>query len=878
MSLALSAPGQEALHRIEAQLGATVAWDRLLEGNPNPDRAALNLDRWLGATGNPATYLQAALDFDALPRLLRVMGSSQHLADGLIQNPELGSLFLDQGFLQHGFDSFQQELGELLQTATSPSHALDRLRYFRQKWNLVIAANDLGGSWPQETVWLNLSRLAQHLIAETVRLLWRQAGEEGEPPLMVVAFGKLGGDELNYSSDVDLVYVSLDGISEQDDRKLTRFCEGLNRALEQKMGRGSLYRVDLRLRPYGGTGPIVRTMRAYEAYYELYAEPWERLALLRSAPIQLGPEELRSRWEALRVAHCFPERMSEPVLEQLLDMRTAIEEIGKGDDLKRGVGGIRDIEFLTQLLQMLHGAAHPEVQVRPTLQALRELQQAQILDPASASSLAHAYEFLRKLEHRCQIGGDLQTHTVPEEAEPRDELGHLMGFDSWETLSAQLEMHRRTARTLYHAFLRPQHRGVDDRSRAATAVGSSAQALLQWFDVLPESDAFYSSLVDNESSLDRVKAILESAPVLVEPLRQSVALTELLLSGEIEEMHDASLRIRKLPLDCDLRTLASATVYARTAVLARWALLGTDAGLELSDLADAVLRHCARRLYAEFDILALGSYGIQELSLSSDLDVLFLVPNGDRQADCEAQAQSLLGLVANLRRMGAPISLDLRLRPDGGKGLLVRSHAGLQQYDLQGMEMWERYAICQAREVHAPSQGENGSATSLALVRKLAYAVPLSPERLTELLDMKKRMETERVLPQHARREVKLGYGGLNDLEWFVHLHEMRYPVETEAGTHVRMPERIHALSRAGLIHAGEVEELVEAHRHLVETRMRLALMGFVKDTVPENPDKLDRLARAMGLADGNEFLRRHEPLIERVRGMLREGQERLKR
>src|SRR5471030_374440 len=127
---------------------------------------------------------------------------------------------------------------------------------------------------------------------------------------MVVGFGKLGGHELNYSSDVDLVYVVEDGLDERLDRDCTRFFEAFGRALSDRMGRGSLYRVDLRLRPYGGAGPIVRSMRAYEAYYKLYAEPWEVQALVRSRPIT-GSYALRTRWEAMRNAHCFRSKLSE---------------------------------------------------------------------------------------------------------------------------------------------------------------------------------------------------------------------------------------------------------------------------------------------------------------------------------------------------------------------------------------------------------------------------------------------------------------------------------------------------------------------------------------------------------------------------------------
>lgn len=142
---------------------------------------------------------------------------------------------------------------------------------------------------------------------------------------------------------------------------------------------------------------------------------------------------------------------------------------------------------------------------------------------------------------------------------------------------------------------------------------------------------------------------------------------------------------------------------------------------------------------------------------------------------------------------------------------------------------------------------------------------------------MKKRIETERVAPQHMRREVKLGLGGLADIEWFVHLHEMRYPTATKAGENLHFEDRIRALGRARLINAVEVEELLVAREHLLTLRLRLGLQGLKKDLLPENPDKLDRLAAAGGFKDGNELLAHHEHVIQTVRAIYQDGLERLK-
>jgi glutamate-ammonia-ligase adenylyltransferase len=328
-------------------------------GNPDPDLALRNLERWLATTASPWMHFQQIAGVPELGRLLvLILGASQPLADSLIQNPELSSIVLEPGELRRT-PSRPIIVGEgtsLLASSTSFTHSLDRLRFLRQRWNLPIVINDLAGTWPQEVVWRALSDLADSLIELAAKVTWEDQGKQRElpptSPVLIVGFGKLGGHELNYSSDVDLVYVCEDGQSEKLERDCGRYCEALGRSLSNRMGRGSLYRVDLRLRPYGGAGPIVRSMRSVEAYYNLYAEPWEIQALLRSRPIQ-GPPELWERWEALRTRTCFRPKLSEVSVEEMLAMRARIEEGASEDDLKRGAGGFRVVDFLTQVLQIV---------------------------------------------------------------------------------------------------------------------------------------------------------------------------------------------------------------------------------------------------------------------------------------------------------------------------------------------------------------------------------------------------------------------------------------------------------------------------------------------------------------------------------------------
>lgn len=731
-----------------------------------------------------------------------------------------------------------------------------------------IANADLSALWPPELVWQVISDVAVGLIRLALGVAWgdfaRQRGIEGDCPVSIVAFGKLGGRELNYSSDVDLAYVHGDGIDEALERELVRFCEHFGNAVGSRMGRGSLYRIDLRLRPYGNAGPIIRSMRSYEAYYTMYAEPWEHMALIRSAAIA-GPRDLAERWDSMRVERAFRLTRAESAFDDLLENWRRTRASADPSDLKRYEGGIRDIEFLIQVDQWLQGHSNTAARVRSTLEARLAL--------GLPEALSDSYRFFRQLEHRIQLASDLQTHTYPEDNAARDRLANLMCLPDGEALTRELATHRRTITNLVREILpqldRPAATGARDAVKER--LGGSGNALLGWFESMPEPDAFYGALAENAHSLERVRAILERAPAIVDALRDDLVMTERVLSGEIEEDREPWNRVEQLSLGAPPKQFAEAYRRAWLTLAVQYALEPSEElGLRMTELFDAALVHVARRLQADFTVIALGSYGAREMSFHSDGDLLLLVSSSGRQSDAESQAQAMLAIVESARRYGAVLEVDLRLRPDGGKGLLVRTFEGFGTYELEQMEMWERFALGSARLVH-------GDPEALRLVRKAAHAQPLTPERLKELVAMKKRIENERVSAPFQWREVKLGHGSLSDLEWLVHLHEMRYPTATDAHTVRTMPERIRQLGRARLLTAVEVEELLEAREHLHHLRAVLYLLGYANEMLPENPAKLDRIAAQFGRKDANDFLSLHEPLVARLHAIFADSRERLR-
>lgn len=859
---------QKSLARLQALTGRDLAAfvERSFERCPNPDMGLAHFERWLNASANPITLVDHLASAPRSARFLATLfGSSHQLADVMVQNPELADLILDPALLGLPLtrEKVLEEARRLLARAHSNAHRQDRLRFLKQGWYLRIAMNDLLGSWPEERVWEALSDLAAAILTALQGVVWEQLcaekGLSGPCPVMVVGMGKLGGRELNYSSDVDLVYVLDD---DELEKHATRFCERYTRALDERMGRGRLFRVDLRLRPFGGTGPILTRMKAVESYYARYAEAWEQLALLRSLPI-VGPDPMAERWSRMRTEVCFRPKRGEWVVDELLAMRARLEEAQVGDDLKRGPGGIRDVEFLTQIVQVLEGASRPTIQVAPTCEALRRIRSEGVLPADDVDELLAGYTFLRQVEHRCQLVGDRQTHELPSDARDRGFLARTLGFADPISFYRAVERTRASIRRIYQKHLRPEVvKRTDPRDAVGALLGDDSQAALAWLDCLPEADRFYESLAENEGSFDRVRRIVRDAPALLPGLKLNLGLTEQILSGEIEEPVPPEARLRALRPDTETATCSAMVRSAWLSACARWVLVGDfDLGAELSRMYDVLLARWADSEASPFESFALGSFGTRDLAPTSDLDLVLL---SRRDADCaisEEAAQSLLVRSQELRRSGCPIEIDLRLRPEGKRGLLVRSLEGFEDYESRDMEPWERLAMGRSRPVW-------GSSEASGALRRAAFGRPLSRSMLEALLEVKRRVESERVSPTHLWRDVKLGFGGLDDVDWLIGLGVWLHPETVLDEAEPDMGRRLARLAESGFLAEEEAQRLLEARRLYVELRTRLWLLECEPDIVPENPAKLSKLAQRFGLEDGNGFLLEHERLRRRVRAI----------
>jgi len=435
--------------------------------------------------------------------LAAIFSGSQALSTLLVANPDLLGLLAPE---QLRFPRRRQGLQTELNSSLSPvlesriyASAFTRVREFKQRQMLRIAARDLAhlGKLP-ETI-SEISDVADVCLASVWDFCHRQLVERHGTPYhqdadgqwhatssCVLGMGKLGGQELNYSSDVDVLFLYSDeGAAFKEPPIATRklgkqrlkssaakvpqpalnnhqFFNRLAEAFIAEVGRmaseGMLYRIDLRLRPEGGLGPLNRSLSSYENYYAQWGQTWERMMLIKARCVA-GDNALAAEFLEMIQSFRYPRSINQGVLREVAAMKDRIEnEIVKADELERNVklgrGGIREIEFVVQALQLLHAGRQPFLQGSQTLPGLEKLAQYELLAKQDARSLADAYCFLRNVEHRLQMEDNLQTHTIPLDHDAQVRLGRLMGFGSLKEFEAQRTSHTNNTRRIFDKVLK----------------------------------------------------------------------------------------------------------------------------------------------------------------------------------------------------------------------------------------------------------------------------------------------------------------------------------------------------------------------------------------------------------------------------------------
>lgn len=418
--------------------------------------------------------------------LRRVWACSEFVTRTCVRDPAVFYRLLGDGCLLGDYapGDIERKLAPAVQGARDEADLSRVLREFRRQEMLRIAWRDLAGWAPLDEVLHDLTALADACVSTTLAKVsdWAvsQAGATRKqlvPSLVVLGMGKLGAHELNFSSDIDLIFAYPEENAAWHDRHLSadefylRIGQQLIRLLDAQTAHGFVFRVDMRLRPYGDSGPLVASFDAMADYYQLQGREWERYAMIKARPVA-GPDAAATRLMALLHPFVYRRYLDFGAFESLRSLKEQIsrevERKGMQDNIKLGPGGIREIEFIAQAFQLVRGGREPVLQQRGVLVILDALATLGYLPEDVVHQLKEAYVFLRRAENRLQARDDDQVHSLPEDDTGRIRLAFAMGYPDWEPFARELARHRALVQEHFdQVFAAPRER-VDDRQRDAT--------------------------------------------------------------------------------------------------------------------------------------------------------------------------------------------------------------------------------------------------------------------------------------------------------------------------------------------------------------------------------------------------------------------------
>ncbi len=935
-----------------------------------PDRVVRETERLAAAAReledhNAGAWLAGAIT-SARPLLDAVFGNSPFLSDCLSLDPAYAARLLRDG-PDPALNAAIAEADSECRSPSSGATLASAMRRLRRRVALTAAIADVGGLWDLARVTGALSDLAEFALRRASAQALREAAAQGaitlrhpddpelDSGLVVLAMGKLGARELNYSSDIDLIvlYDRERIVTDAPDRLqqvFVRIARRIVQLLDERTSDGYVARTDLRLRPDPGSTPLALTTAAAETYYETFGQNWERAAMIKARPAA-GDLAAGDAFIACLRPYIWRKHLDFAAIQDIHSIKRQINAHRgggtvaiAGHNVKIGRGGIREIEFYAQTNQLIWGGRIPTLRQRATCEALAALADAGKIDAKAARDLTAAYAVLRRVEHRLQMIDDQQTHSLPADEAGLAALATFLGHRSRQEFADQMMATLQTVERHYAnlfedsptlggpgslvftgtdddpatietltrlGFREPQklssvvrgwHHGRYRAMRSArarelltelmpTLLGALARtpnpdnAFLRFDEFLsrlPSGVQLFSLFYSNPGLLDVVAEIMGASPMLAAQLSIRPQLLDFVLSPEF---------YRELPERAALAAeLASALRQARDFqdtldFLRRWkndrafqvgvqmlrGIVGAArAGAALADIAETAIAALQPAVESEFArvhgqvpggrlaIVAFGKLGSRELTLTSDLDLVFLyetpegveTSNGERPLPVSLYyirlASRIINAVTAATGEGKLYELDTRLRPSGSKGPIAVNIAGFAAYYESDAWTWEYMALTRARAITGPDALR---ARIDATIRTLLCR-RRDPETLAaDVAGMRALIERE-----HRKAgdwDIKHRMGGLIDVEFIAQYVQLRDAADRPAVLAVNTAAALTAAAAAGSLTPDDGRLLAAALALWQALQAALRLYADPTYDTHDAPHPVGAaLARAAGVAD----------------------------
>lgn len=854
------------------------------EDAADPDSALLSLVRLSETSGQVVGQLIS--QEGKLRGVLKLFGSSPALAEYLTTHEDL---LVDElpalpparpaatGEWEAGAESVGDIVAWMRQFSDGTTDGIRRA-YWRAL--LLIAHEDVQATDREEHMPIVARRMSDLVEATLVLAHERACGQVANADcvdLAVIAMGKTGGQELNYVSDVDVIYIYR-GRDEREDREHVAISTQLATEIALTCsGPGAeppLWTLDAGLRPEGRDGALVRSLESCRAYYESWAKNWEFQALMK-ARYAAGAKDLAREFLELVSPKVWQVSERESFVKDVRDMRATVESnipLRRAErEIKLGKGGLRDVEFSVQLLQLVHGRTDKTLRVRNTLEALQRLAAGGYIARTDATELAQCYRFLRTVEHQAQLTRMRRTHLMPTAQgelrsiaraisrkkyprasdlehrwnHVRDRVRELQQSIFYRPLieataklsSLDIQMHEGAVFDRLSAFGYLDPAGAIRHVRALTQ-GTSRRATIQkhilpvmlgWLangadpdqgllnfralsDRIGSTHWYLALLRDSDVAARRLCEILPTSTYVVKALMDQPESVKWLDANRMLEPTDPARLAKECSALADRYDYADVAMervrYVRYREVTRAAMADVTLGIDhrrartmLTPVTDVAVRtalQIATKQLAPADsglqvsAVALGRYGGMELTYGSDADVMFVhdpgdLDEGEGQRIAEAVVKHAMKILSELSDSPS-IAVDIDLRPEGRNGAITRTVASYVEYWERWASTWERQAMLRARTI----DDSDLSRAIRAALDDFIWSRPLSEKECRDIRLLKARMEKER-LPRGVKPSfhLKLGPGGLSDVEWLIQIEQLRGGLENQ---NLRTPSTMLAL------------------------------------------------------------------------------------
>ncbi len=779
--------------------------------------------------------------------LISIAANSNYLTDILVINPENFYWIVNPSTLNANLakTDFKREIKSTLSLFTTFRAKISSLKTIKRKELLRIGLRDIYLKIPVKNITEELSILAVHLTGELFLICYKEILKKNaieNPPgkYCLASLGKLGGDELNYSSDIDLILF-------YDKERKFRNKKYLSELLTEttllflkssaEITGGFLYRIDFRLRPDGRNSPLCRSLQEYLNYYESRGEDWERQMLIKVNFLG-GSKSLYKKFIDFLTPFIYPSAHSFSPKKQILKIKASIERrIKDEDNIKLIYGGIRDIEFSLQALQLLNGGKIESIRNGNTLHAIEELEKAKLLNIMEAKTFSDAYIFYRKIEHYLQLMNNRQTHVIPEEGELLEKMSYFLGYKSSKDFKHQVIDNRNKVRKIYQSILSEDETHSDVNAVLTDIVFEDKIRAKNDFQYLREGKGITGTRTFDSKSIEsfqkienRIYNYLKNSIYPNKTLSNFVRIIKgadfpsiwyhefedktffeflmkvcelsqfsINLFAEDKELREFLLS-RKVFTKIPVKELSFFNIKTILFYFSVQISVDMYEPLKASEILSKLIHIKIKTLFEEqtkemkwmkdYFVAALGSLGSSALTFFSDLDLIFIVRDSQKYPNAEKQFQKILAL---LRKELEPFTVDCRLRPEGKSSQLIWDIENSKNYFRNRARVWEFQTLTKISFIAGDKR----------LFENFTRAVISSVSRFdvknirSEMHEMRKKISSQKITALFEIFDIKKNSGSITDIEFIVQYFLLCSPVLFNKSLGKKTTEQLYLISES---------------------------------------------------------------------------------